>query len=310
MLKRPLPVILGTDFWTDCDDAVAIRVLAEMEKRGYVRLLGVGINACMEVSAPAVDAFLQSEGYLDVPLGIDAEATDFTGVPRLQYPLAALPGKHRTNSECEDAVSLYRRLLSQSKETVDIIEIGFPQVLSGLLASKPDGYSPLCGEELIKEKVGKLWIMAGKWDDLENGKEHNFENNDRSRTAGKAVCDGWPTEITFLGWEAASSVISGGTLKEGDLLRSVMKSIGCEKGRSSWDPLLVYTACVHSEEEAGFDTVSGKASLDEKTGINHFDIFDGGRHRFVVKKFGDAYYSDILNKIIERRSENGLHKNF
>lgn len=300
MLKRPVPVILGTDFWTDCDDAVAIRLLSEMERRGYVKLLGVGINACMEASAPAVDAFLQSEGYTDLPLGIDLEATDFTGTPRLQYPLAALPGRHRQNSECENAVSLYRRLLSESKETVDIIEIGFPQVLSGLLTSEADEYSPLCGEELIREKVGRLWIMAGKWDDLENGKEHNFENNRRSRTAGAIVCDRWPTEMTFLGWEVANSVISGGTLREGDILRSVLASIGFEKGRSSWDPLLVYIACIHSEDEAGFDTVSGKASLEEDTGINHFDIFEGGPHRFVVKRFEDAYYEGVLNGIITR----------
>ncbi len=299
MIEKAVPVILGTDFWTDCDDAVAIRLLARMEKAGYVRLLGVGINACMEVSAPAVDAFLQNEGYDGIPLGIDIYATDFKGKPVLQYPLAALSGKHRQNRDCENAVKLYRKLLSRSNEKVDIIEIGFPQILSGLLCSVGDEYSELSGIELVKEKVGKLWIMAGKWDDLENGKEHNFENNQRSRTAGRIVCDLWPTPVTFLGWEVANKVITGGTLKKDDLLYSVLKSIGFENGRSSWDPLLVYTACIGDEEKAGFDTVSGKASLEEDTGINHFDIFEGGQHKFVVKKYGNSYYEDIINKIIE-----------
>ena len=36
-MKKYTPVILGTDFWTDCDDAVAIRLIAEMEKMGYVK---------------------------------------------------------------------------------------------------------------------------------------------------------------------------------------------------------------------------------------------------------------------------------
>ena len=305
-MKNRVPVILGTDFWTDCDDAVAIRLLAEMEKMGYVKLIGVGINACMEASAPAVDAFLQNEGYNDIPLGIDLEAGDFTGRPHIQYPLAALPGKHRKNEECENAVKLYRRILAESDEKVDIIEIGFPQILSGLLRSEGDEYSPLSGAELVKEKVGKLYMMAGKWDDLVSGKEHNFENNQRSRTAGKIVCDEWPTEITFLGWEVGNTVISGGTLDKGDLLYSVIADHGSPNGRSSWDPLMVYIACLGDEKAAGFDTVSGKASLEEDTGINHFDIYEGGPHKFVVKKFKDRYYEDILNKIIDKRVRNAM----
>ena len=300
-MKKVTPIILGTDFWTDCDDAVAIRLLAEMEKAGNVRLIGVGINACMEASAPAVDAFLQNEGYEALPLGIDLEAGDFTGRPHIQYPLAALPGKHRSNEECENAVKMYRRLLSESAERVDIIEIGFPQILSGLLYSEADEYSSLSGRELVKEKVGRLWLMAGKWDDLVSGREHNFENNARSRKAGRIVCDEWPTEITFLGWEVANTVISGGTLDKSDLLYSVIADHGSPNGRSSWDPLMVYIACLGDEAAAGFDTVSGKASLEEETGINHFDKFEGGPHRFVVKKFSDRYYEDVLNRIIDKK---------
>ena len=306
-MKNKTPVILGTDFWTDCDDAVAIRLIAEMEKMGYVRLIGVGINACMEASAPAVDAFLQNEGYFDMPLGIDLEAGDFTGRPHIQYPLAALPGKHRANTDCENGIKMYRRLLSEASERVDIIEIGFPQILSGLLRSEADEYSPLSGTALVKEKVGRLYMMAGKWDDLVSGKEHNFENNQRSRTAGKIVCDEWPTEIVFLGWEVANTVISGGTLDKSDLLYSVLADHGSKGGRSSWDPLMVYIACLGDERAAGFDSVSGKASLEEDTGINHFDKSEGGKHRFVVKKYPDAYYEDILNKIIDKRVRNSMN---
>ncbi len=305
-MKKYTPVILGTDFWTDCDDAVALRLIAEMEKMGYVRLIGVGINACMEASAPAVDAFLQNEGYTDMPLGIDLEAGDFTGKPHIQYPLAALPGKHRKNTECENGIKMYRRLLSEATEKVDIIEIGFPQILSGLLRSEADEYSPLSGTALVKEKVGKLYMMAGKWDDLVSGREHNFENNQRSRTAGKIVCDEWPTEITFLGWEVANTVISGGTLRKDDLLYSVIADHGSPNGRSSWDPLMVYIACLGDEKAAGFDTVSGKASLEEDTGINHFDKLENGPHKFVVKKYPDSYYEDILNKIVDKRVRHSL----
>ena len=42
--------ILGTDWWTDCDDAVALRLITRAVKDGKVGLVGVGINACMEYS--------------------------------------------------------------------------------------------------------------------------------------------------------------------------------------------------------------------------------------------------------------------
>ena len=40
-------ILLGTDWWSDCDDAVAVRLLARAAKAGEVRLLGIGVNACM-----------------------------------------------------------------------------------------------------------------------------------------------------------------------------------------------------------------------------------------------------------------------
>ena len=299
MKKRPIPVILGTDFWWDCDDAVAIRLLSRMEKRGYVRLLGVAVNTRMEITAPAIDAFLKNEGYTDIPLGIISDFIGGKTKPVIQHRLAALPGKHRQNEECEDGVKLYRRLLAASTERVDIIEIGFHKLLAALLLSGPDEYSRLCGADLIKEKVGKAWIMAGKWDDLVSGRECNFTAIDGATKASGRICEQWPTEITFLGWEVANTVISGGTLKKDDLLYHVISDLGFPCGRASWDPLTVYLACINDEGEAGFDTVRGKASLEEETGYNHFDAYADGPHKYVIKKFPDSYYEDILNKIIE-----------
>ena len=44
-------MILGTDWWTDCDDAVAVRLVCRAVKEQKIRLLGVGINACMEITS-------------------------------------------------------------------------------------------------------------------------------------------------------------------------------------------------------------------------------------------------------------------
>lgn len=51
--------ILGTDWWTDCDDAMAVRLLANAVLSKKAELLGVGINACMEYSTALLNRFLR-----------------------------------------------------------------------------------------------------------------------------------------------------------------------------------------------------------------------------------------------------------
>ena len=70
-------ILLGTDWWTDCDDAVAVRLLVRAAKAEKIRLLGIGINACMEYSVASLTGFLRAEGASGIPLGIDLDATDF-----------------------------------------------------------------------------------------------------------------------------------------------------------------------------------------------------------------------------------------
>ena len=200
--------ILGTDWWTDCDDAVALRIAARAHKKGEICLLGVGINACMACSAASLDGFLSLEGIAEMPIGIDREATDFGGNPPYQKRLAPFARRYRTNEDAEDAVRLYRRLLEESDAPVEIIEIGFLQVIAAVLESQPDDISDKSGMELIREKVPKIWVMAGKWDE-DAGREHNFARNQRAIAGAKAFCEKCPVPVTFLGWEVGASVISG-----------------------------------------------------------------------------------------------------
>ncbi len=288
--------ILGTDWWTDCDDVAALRILTRMHKAKKINLLGVGINACMEYSAASLNAFLISEGLGDIPVGLDKEATDFYA-NRLIYQGNMAKNPHTvTNDDCIDAVKLYRKLLAGANGSVDIAEIGFSQVLAGLLESEADEFSPLNGMELVQQKVKKLWMMAGNWE-RERGNEHNFANNYRSRRAGEKVCRLWPTEITFLGWEVGNTVISGGNINN-DILGRAFEDLGFACGRSSWDPMLCLMACIQDENEAGYSVVKGTASVDGETGDNFFVKSECGRHRYVVKKHEDEYYSEQINAIL------------
>lgn len=290
-------IILGTDWWTDCDDVVALRILTRFIKENKIALLGIGINAAMEYSVASLKAFLHADGIKNIPVGIDRNATDFGGTPRYQKRLAQDYCPDITNEEAEDAVRLYRYILANATEPVEILEIGFLQVIAGVLKSGADDISEKSGMELVREKVSKFWVMAGKWD-ADGGKENNFCRNPRSRVAGKEFCELCPVPVTFLGYEIGYGVITGNELNKSDHLYRVLVDHGSENGRHSWDPMLVLLAMIGDEEKAGYDTVTGTASLDPDTGANHFSVDPKGNHKYVVKKYADDYYARQINKII------------
>lgn len=294
-MKRKM--ILGTDWWTDCDDAVAVRILARAAKRGEIELCGICINAAMEHSVASLDGFLHKEGLLDIPLGIDLAATDFGGAPSYQARLAAYAVRYTKNTDACDAVSLYRKILAEADAPIEILEIGFPQVLTALLESTGDEFSPKSGMELIRERVKHTWVMAGKWD-KDGERENNFCRNARSRVAAEKLCRLWPVPITFLGWEIGYDVISGSRLRSGDVLRDVLVDHGSPNGRSSWDPMLVLLALTGDAHAAGYETVVGRASVDPESGGNYFTPDENGSHAYVVKARENDYYRDAIDRLI------------
>lgn len=288
--------ILGTDWWTDCDDAIALRLLARAAKKGEIHLLGIIINACMKDSVASLKGFLSAEGLLDVPIGIDRDATDYIGSPRYQKRLAArMPNV--TNADAEDAVRLYRRLLAESNGPVELVEIGFLQVVCALLKSEGDDISPKSGKELFQEKVEKVWVMAGKWD-ADGEMENNFCQTPRARIAGKEFCELCPAPVTFLGFEVGFDVFSGGMLEKDDFLYQVLADHGSAGGRNSWDPMLAMLALIGDEEKAGYEAVRGTASVNPQNGANYFAKNNSGKHKFVVKKYDNSFYEEQINRLI------------
>lgn len=289
--------ILGTDWWSDCDDAVALRLLARAVKDERASLLGIAINACMTHSVASLKGFLKCEGLAAIPVGIDRAATDFAGKAVYQKRLADTHAPHLTNADAEDAVRLYRRLLANATEKVEIIEIGFLQAVAALLKSGGDDISEKSGRELVAQKVSKFWVMAGKWT-ADGEKEHNFCNNARSRLAGTEFCALCPVPVTFLGFEVGYGVITGDSLAPEDVLHQVLADHGSASGRHSWDPMLVQLALIGNESAAGYGIVVGTASVDPESGANHFARHADGAHQFVVKQRENSYYAAQINALL------------
>ena len=289
--------ILGTDWWTDCDDAVALRLLTRAAKAGKIRLLGVAINACMEYSVASLQGFLRADGMKNVPVGIDLNSSDYGGKALYQPRLAAEFCPHGSNRDGEDAVRLYRRLLAEATEPVEILEIGFLQVIAAVLESNGDDLSPKTGEELFLEKVRKVWVMGGRWD-VPDGKEHNFSRTPRASKAAHTFCRLCPVPVTFLGWEVGYRVLTGGLVQENDHLYHVLRDFGTPKGRDSWDPMLVQLALIGGEQAAGYHAVTGRAEVDAAMGINHFTPDPNGPHAYVIKAQPDSYYAAQINAVL------------
>lgn len=291
------PVIFDTDWWTDVDDACAIRILCDAHQRGDVNLLGICLSAINGTSVQSLDAFLRHEGCPGVELGADKQATDFNGKPSYHQTIIDMCADPEVRSldDCEDCVSFYRRLLSVSRSKVDIIAVGYPNALSRLLESTPDKYSRLNGEQLVRKKVRHLWMMAGNYPE---GKENNFRRTERSRQAGHIICDKWPTDVTFLGFELGIQVVAGGKLPEDDVLHAALAAHGSAAGRYAWDPMTTLMAITGDPAAEGYDCVTGTNRVDASDGSNVFTASPEGRHRYVTLARDPQWFVDRLDSLL------------
>ncbi len=294
------PLILGTDWRGDCDDAAAIRILAWAHTNKVIDLRGISIDSAMECSVSSMLTFLEHEGIADVALSIDHKATEHTmEKPKYQQRLAVGRDTAGEQQACCDALKMYRRILAEAEQKVDILEIGFPQVLGKLLDSAPDEFSPLNGVELVADKVGSFWVMGGNWKAL-NCRECNFTRVPSATVGADKLLRMSPVPVVLLGFEVGHTVICGRELKNypDDKLYQIFSDYEHPNGRCSWDPLTAYLCCVGDAEACGYTQVRGKAGIDTTTGYTTFTECDDGLHSYVVKKFADEEYERYLDEII------------
>ena len=293
-------VIFDTDWWTDCDDCVALKLLLNSEE---VELKGININAFMEISPYSVELFLTQYGRGNIPVSVDKNAIDYPDEPKNSYQQKLLEvfshGKNKSSDNYETSVVFYRRLLSSLNEKADIIAVGFQNSIADLLMSEGDEFSPLNGIELCREKVGKLWTMAGRWSG-EGLKEYNVANSPRSIAAAKIVAEKFPCPVTYLGFDEGFSVITGGDEKIGDkndALAVAMRAHGSQNGRNSWDPMTALLAVVGDEEKAGYEKHYGVFTFDSEGG-SHFASDAASDRCYVTKIYDDSFYAEGIDRRI------------
>lgn len=292
--KKPINIIHGTDWWTDCDDIVALRILCRAHKKGVIDLKCVCADAVCQHTAASIDAFLRSEG-LCLPIGLDKSFKGDESSCKYQEFISQLPHKIK-NEDCPDGFKLYRKMLWESEGKCHITEIGFPQIIHQLLISKADELCPLDGMELVKQKVEKIWMMAGDWRNKVH-REYNVVDTVAGLEAMKFILNNSPVPITCLGFEVGHDVITGQHLREDDIMHKAFELSHYPNGRSSWDPMLVMLAIIGDAKKAGYKEIFGTAYVDEE-GYTIMKEHKGGLHSYVVKLHHNSFYEDMINEII------------
>jgi hypothetical protein len=151
----------------------------------------------------------------------------------------------------------------------------------------------------VAANVRHLWMMAGHWP---RGSENNFNRNSTVRNAAVLVISRWPTPITFLGFEVGGSVHVGGNLRgtaHGDPVALTLQAHGSEAGRSVWDPMLIWLACLGDPTRAGYQTVQGIARVNVVSVENTWEDGRDGTHCYIVKTMPDEWYVADLNARVQ-----------
>lgn len=243
---RPVPVIFDTDMGPDYDDVGAIALLHAFADSGKATILATMASNKYEGVAAVLNLFNTYFHRPNIPIGVpkgnavnQRDTQHWTDSILRRYPHSI-----KLNDEAEDAVTLYRKILSaQSNHSVVIITVGFLTNLRGLLESPADKYSGLTGLELVRKKVKQLVSMAGKFP---AGWEFNVL---KDSVASQEVFSRWPTPVLLSGFEIGVRIKCGLPLVrdatiQNDPVKDVFRislPLAAEDsaGRSSWDETAV-----------------------------------------------------------------------
>ncbi len=280
---RPIKVIIDADLDSDVDDVGALAMLLNLNKVGEIDLIGVIVTSddpYAPICAAALNTFY---GFPEIPVGFLQDQPVLTNHSRYTKDIAnGYPSKIKSWEHAEEAVQLYRKLLSQSsKESVIIVTIGHLSSLQRLLQSEPDHLSPLNGSQLVMEKVKKWICMGGQFPE---GKEANFYRPDPQSTV--YCVNNFEKEVVFCGWEAGNLVITGGEWLKDKLepdhpVYRAYELYNNFKGRQSWDQLAVLQLIKSTKHY--FSSVRGNCIV-HSDGSNSWMNDKTGKHSYIIIK--------------------------
>jgi len=301
--SQPTSVIFDSDMGPDYDDVGAITLLHAFADEGKANILATIASTKYDNVAAVFSVFNTYFKMPNIPIGVpkdkalDLRDWQFWTDSVVKRYLHAI----NSNKDVPDAVALYRRILSiQPDKSVTIITVGFLTNLNNLLQSKADMFSPLTGDQLVKQKVKQLVSMAGKYPE---GSEFNIN---RDFGSAKFVYENWPTPVLFSGFEIGEKIKCGLPLIHNDAITNspvkdvfkicIPQAAEDSAGRKSWDETAVLVGVLGYNN--WYDVKHGNISISEKDGSNKWIDSDNGTHAYLVEKTSPAVVQKLIDELI------------
>jgi len=288
----------------DYDDVGAIAMLHAYADSGYFKILATVASTNYEGVAGVLNVINTYFNRPDIPIGVPHK--NGMNIRDFQHwsdsLLANYPHAIKKNADVEDAVQVYRRVLSQQpNNSVTIITVGFFTNLAALLQSPPDEHSHLTGKELVQRKVKQLVSMAGGFPSF---KEYNIRIDS---SASQYVFTDWPSPVLLSGFEIGVKIHSGLPLIHNNEIKtspikdvfriSIPKAKGDSAGRMSWDETAVF---VTAKGYSPYYTIRKGTMIVHKDGSNSWSS-KGKKHAHLVEKEPSAMVEAIINKVIQHQ---------
>jgi pyrimidine-specific ribonucleoside hydrolase len=302
--RKAVNIIFDSDMGPDYDDVGAIAILHAYADKGEANILATMASAKYDGVAGVLDVFNTYFNRPNLPIGVP-KGNALTLRDWQHWTdtlLARYPHKIKSNDEAEDAVMLYRKILSaQPDNSVTIVTIGFLTNLSNLLNTTADQYSPLTGGELVKKKVKQLVCMGGKFP---SGYEFNVM---KDAPASQNVYANWGTPIIFSGFEIGEKIKAGLPLIHSrsikndpvkDVFRiSIPQAAEDAAGRKSWDETAVLVAI--KGYFSWYSVRLGRITV-ANDGKNDWD-YNGSGQAYLVEKADYREVEKLINELIQHQ---------
>lgn len=274
-VKEWNPVIIDLDFYSDIDDAMSVRMLAELDNLGYCDVKAAGL--CVNGFERTLHNMFGTSGLYNVPIG--SSSMDIPVEDECIWGSFTDPYNCDDTLIIKDAVTLYKQVLKDSKHPVKIITTGWLTNIQKLLED-PEGY------ELVKNKCEGIYIVGGSYP---SGLDNNFFILPEAITSIKYTIDRSPAPLIFvtnltLGTRSDTGPIPGfgyvtcGTSlydsdpDQTDLLTKALQSYmdvwDASADKVAGDPMGVWIACMPKGIDACY--------LDD----SHIYIADNGSDEF------------------------------
>ncbi len=291
-------VILDTAVGLGIDDLGALAVLHALADAGEAEILAVMTSAGGdEAAARAIDAVNTYYGRPDLPIGAVAGPAPSGPSPYTAEVAAGFPNDLDSPA---GAVELYRQILAGEPDgSVTIASVGFFTNLAGLLASPPDQYSDLTGEELVAAKV-KRWVAMGGYypDSAEHADGAEFNLAQDAPAALSAVA-GWPAPAVFSGFQVGDGILTGAALQAAtppeNPVREAYRLTAGEEQVWSFDLTAVLAAV---RGTAGVFEVCTGRNVVGPGGSNQWQHGADGPHGYLRKVAGDDEIAATLDALL------------